>query len=216
MCGAADDLLDRGCIRVGIRRSAWPVDRDIAGRLRPQLWRVRLHGIAHVDNGLDLLVLDDNALGGVQRGKHSLGDHDGNRLAHMHDTIARKRRAVRHDELLAAAPRERRMAPDIADAGHVHVLGGQDRHHPARALGLGDIDRHDAGAGMRRAHKGRIGLAGLRRIGDEAAFAAHQIVVLDAWPTAGAIDGSLCIHVEFQGFLGGFRRLGYIQNNVGR
>jgi hypothetical protein len=45
-----------------------------------------------------------------------------------------------------------------------------------------------------------MGLARLGRVGDEAARAAHQIVVLDAWPAASAIDGSLCIHVEFRGF----------------
>jgi hypothetical protein len=59
-----------------------------------------------------------------------------------------------------------------------------------------------------------MGLAGLGRIGDEAAGAAHQIVVLEAWPTASAINGSLCIHVEFHGFLGGFRGLGYSQNGA--
>ena len=201
--GAADDLLDRGCVGVGIRRRARPVDRDIAGRFRPQLRRVRLDRVAHVDDRLDVLVFDDDALGGVLRGKRGLGDHDGNRLTNMHDAIARECRAVGHDELLAAAPREWRVAPDIADARRVHVRGSQDRYHAARALGLGDVDPHEAGAGMRRAHKGRIDLAELRRIGDEAAGAAHQIVVLDAWATAGTIDGSLCIHVEFRGFWGG-------------
>src|SRR5258705_4326274 len=62
---------------------------------------------------------------------------------------------------------------------------------------------------MRRAHKGRMGLARLGRIGDEAAGAAHQVVVFEPWPTAGAIDGSLCIHVEFQGFWR-FSRSGFI------
>ena len=40
----------------------------------------------------------------------------------------------------------------------------------------------DARKGMRRAHERGVGLPGLGGVGDEAAGAAHQVVVLDARP----------------------------------
>jgi hypothetical protein len=98
----------------------------------------------------------------------------------MHDPVARERRPRGHDELGAAAAGERRVAPDIADAGGVHVRASEDGQHARRAARRSDVEGADAREGVRRAHEHGIGLAGLDHIGGEAAGAAHQIIILDA------------------------------------
>ena len=73
--------------------------------------------------------------------------------------------------------------------------------HLARCF---DIDAADAGMRMRRAHEGGGGLIGFRRIGDETAGAAHEIVVLDA-----RLDGDvvgLVVHANIRWDVG-FRGL---------
>ena len=98
----------------------------------------------------------------------------------MHDAFARERRPVRHDELLAAAPGERRMLRHIADARRLHVGRGEDREHALSACAALASIALDVGAGMRRAHEAGVGLARQRRVGHKAAGAAQQRVVLDA------------------------------------
>ena len=72
---------------------------------------------------------------------------------------------------------------------------------PAAARASANVDRDDPRMGMRRPHEDGEGLGMLGRVGDEAAGAAHQGVVLDARPTASAIYGGVCIHFKFQGFM---------------
>ena len=98
----------------------------------------------------------------------------------MHDALARERRPVRDDQLLAAAAGERRMAAHIADARGLHVGRGQHREHARRLAGALELDRADARERMRRAHEPPVGLVRLVPVGDEMAGTAHQRVVLDA------------------------------------
>ena len=79
---------------------------------------------------------------------------------------------MRDDELLAAAADEWRMTPDIADAGGIHVGGGQDRQHASRAARPLDIDDADLRKGMRRAHEVSDGLVRRRAISNEMTGAA--------------------------------------------
>ena len=98
----------------------------------------------------------------------------------MHHLVAGERGAERHRHLGAAAADHRRVPRHAADAGRLHVLGGEHGQHlfgRARRLGF---DRQHAGMGVRRAHEGGIGLVRQPRVVREAAIAAHQGVVLDA------------------------------------
>ena len=98
----------------------------------------------------------------------------------MHHFVAGERGAERHRHLGAAAADHRRMARYAADAGRLHVLGGEHGQHLfGRARRLG-VDRQHAGMGVRRAHEGGIGLVRQPRVVRETAIAAHQGVVLDA------------------------------------
>ena len=147
---------------------------------------------ARVDDRRELFIVHRDQLGRVLCGERGFRDHHGDRLADMHHALAGERRPVRQDELLAAATGERVMAADIADAGRIHVGGGEDGEHAGRFLGLVDRDAADVRGGVRRADEGGIGLTGLGGIGDETAGAAHQIVVLDARAVRRmAVDGSL-------------------------
>ena len=143
MRGGRDDALDFFGVGLGVRRRAGPVDRDIAGSLRPDLRCARANGLAQIDRGGALLVLDGDELGGVLRGGERLGDHNGNGLAHMAHGRAGKRGAVRNDELLSAAAGKRRVLRHVADA--FHVGGGEHADDARRGLGRGGVDRTNVG-----------------------------------------------------------------------
>ena len=108
----------------------------------------------------------------------ALGDHHRDRLADMHDALAGERRPVRHDELGAVAAGTGGWRP-ILPTPSMSLRGQHARPRPARCAPP-SIDADDAGEGVRRAHEIGIGLVRQRRIGDVAAVAAHQWVVLDA------------------------------------
>ncbi len=176
--GGCDDAIDLFRIGVGIRRQSGPVHRDVAGSLRPDLRRALAHGLAQVDRRRALLVVDGDELGGVLRGGQRLGNHHGDRLAHVPHGLAGERRTVRNDELLAAPAGERRMLGDVADP--LHVGGGEHAEHAGRGLGRGRVDRADIGEGVRGTHEIGLRLAGHRRIGRIASKAAHQRIILQA------------------------------------
>ncbi len=158
---------------------ARPVDAEIAGRVRIKL-RLAVHRGVQVDDRRQFLVVDCDQLGGVLRCGARFRHHHGHRIAGVHRRVAGQRGAERHHHLGAAAANHRRVARDAGNAGRLDVRGGEHRQH---ALGLArfiGIDRQHAGMGMRRAHKGGIGLVRQPWVVHEAAIAAHQGVVLDA------------------------------------
>ena len=122
MRGLREGARERGllfAVGVGGRR---PVEGDIAGRLRPELRRVRLYCVARVGDGGELVVFDRDEIGGVLRLRISLGQHQRHRLADMHDAVVRERRPVRRDRRLAAAAGDRMGVGD-----RVIMLRGADR-----------------------------------------------------------------------------------------
>jgi hypothetical protein len=193
--GGREDRLDLARVGVGIGGRARPVDGQIAGRLRPQLRRAVAQRFARIDHRRQLLVLDGNELGGVLRGRGSLGDHHGDRLADMHDALGRQGRPERHHQRLAAAAGQGRMPADAADA--FEILGGEHADHAGRLGGGLNIDADDVRERVRRAHEIRISLVRQRRIGDVAPVPAHQGIVLDPAVKVGAVgvgmrDGVHC------------------------
>ena len=175
-----EDAIDLAGIGVGIGREPGPIHRQVVGRLRPQLRSARAHCAKQIDHRLQRFVAHLDQLGGILRNNEGLGDDHGDRFAHMHHPLAGERRPVRNDELLAAPAGEGRMASDIADAGGLHVGGGQDGEHALGAPRPLHVDRADVGKGMRGSHEPAEGLVLLVAVGDEMAGAAHQGVVLDA------------------------------------
>jgi hypothetical protein len=143
--------------------------------------------LARVHHRRQCFVLDGDEFGGVLRGRRGFGDHHGDRLADMHDALGRQRRPERHHQRLAAAARQRRMPADAADA--VEVLGREYADHPGRLGGGLDVDADDARERVRRTHEMRIRLVRQRRIGDVAAAAANERIVLDAAVEIAAVIG---------------------------
>ena len=176
--GRGENALDLGGIGGGIGGRPRPIDREIVGRLRPDLRRAVLERGARVGHRRERLVFDSDEFAGVLGRKSALGDHHGHGFADMQHAVLGQRRPVGDDELCAIAARQRRMPRDITDA--VHVGRGQNRDDAGHARGARRIDADDAGEGMRRAHETGIGLVRQRRVGDIAAVAADQNVVLDA------------------------------------
>ena len=193
--GRGNDALDLARVGVGIGMRPGPVHGEIAGRLLPQLRRALGLRRAHGNHRVERLVVDLDQVGGVLRRKAGLGDHHRDGLADIHHALARKCASVRHIELAAAAAGKRRMTRHAADAGRVNVRAGQDCEHAAHLLRRVGVDAVDAGVRVRRAHEGGGDLAGFGGIGDKAAGAAQEIVVLDARIT-GVMVGGLGIHAD--------------------
>jgi hypothetical protein len=150
---------------------------------------------ARVDHRGERVIFDGDELGGVLRGNRAVGDNHRHRLADMHDPLGCERRAVRHDQSLAAAPGERRMAADTAEP--LHIFRGEHADDAARAKRSGDVQARDAGKGMRRTHESGIGLVRQRNIGGVAAVTADESVVFQAQlPRRALLD--FCIHALFR------------------
>ena len=148
---------------------------------------------ANVDDRRHLLVVDRHALGrilgGGARGRH----HQRDRLADMQHAILGERRPERHDQLGAVAPGHRRMGRDVADARRLHVVRGEDGEHAGGGTRLAGVDRPDARVRMGRAHEPPERFLGDMIVGDEAAVAAQERVVLDA-PMAGVGTTRAVVH----------------------
>jgi len=78
------------------------------------LRRALANGFAQVDRRRALLVVDSDEFGGVLRGGQRLGNHDGDRLAHMPHGLAGERGPLRNNELRSAAAGEGRVLGHIA------------------------------------------------------------------------------------------------------
>ena len=148
-----------------------------------------------VDHGRQRLILDRDQFAGVLGGGSGLGDHHGDRLADMHRPLAGERGPVRQDQGLAAAPGERRVAPEARDPRH--VLCSEHAKHAGRAAGGGRVDADNSRKGMRRTDEIGVGLARFGDIGRVAALSAHQNVIFHA-RRVGRTAIRFCIHALFR------------------
>ena len=121
-----------------------------------------------VGHGRQRLVVDDHFSAASLACSDRLGDDEGDRGADVADAIGRQhvmrrhrhRRAVavgQHDVGRRAGGGEMRNA--LEPVGQ-RVLAGQHREHAGHGARRGDVDRTDQRVGMRRAHRGAVGLAG--------------------------------------------------------
>ena len=195
LAGAAIEGHDRaaGLERLGAR--AWPAqlapDHDVgAGKVlveraerelavhgdvgRPALGME--HGIAGrgdrgfgVDHGRQRLVLDLDQLERVLGDVAALGGDDRDRLADVAHAVQRD-----------AALLDRRVGEAGQGSGDLGDVGaGHDQGHARQRLGPADIDRLDAGMGVRAAQRGRVQHVRQRDVVDVAALAGQQARVLD-------------------------------------
>ena len=95
----------------------------------------------------------------------------------MPHAIARERRPERHAE--PGAVRYRRHDRNIADAGSLHVGGGQHGQHSRLTPRLRCIDPPDRREGMGRAYEHAMGRARHSLVIEELAGANQQLVILD-------------------------------------
>ena len=160
------DALDRDVtldVRVAVP------DHDRADDVRPRVVAV---AVAHrrpvgmerlllgrplgIDDELERLVLDDDRLGRAARLLGMLGSDERDRLAVVADAVDREHRLVGELEPVGLAPGDVLVREHGVDAGHRH--------------GLRDVDRDDAGVGMRAAervppeHPGRVEVARVREL----------------------------------------------------
>jgi hypothetical protein len=179
--------------RIGLRIGGWsgPVDGEIGAGFRPELRRAGGERRARIHDWGKRFIIDGDKLGGVLRRGGAVGDNHRHALADVAHPLGGERRAVRHDQRLAAAPRQRRMAANAADIAH--VLAGENSDN-ARALRrrLG-VYGSDAGKGMRRAYETGVGLIGQLHVGHEAAVAANESIVFEA-RLVGRSTIRFCIH----------------------
>ena len=196
MPGGGKNALDLLRVRIGIRSEARPIDGDVAGSLRPYLRRAGAHGFAQIDDRRALLIFHIDELGAVLRSLERLTDDHRDRLSKVPHRGCCQRRALRNNQLRAAAPAERRMLGYVADP--LHVGASEHGEHAGRRAGRAGLDGADVGERMRRADEISIGLAADRHIVGEVAEAAHQRIILQAWLVERACLVRLGIHLGFR------------------
>ena len=165
-----ENPLALGAALVG--RKPGPVERDVAGRLRPQQRGVGLDCRGDVGHRVARRVIDRDEFGRVACRRFGFGNHHRDRVADMPDDVAGQRRPVRHDEPIAV--RHRRGNRYISDAFAFEVGGGEDGENGGLSRCLARVDAADGREGMGRAHEHRMRRAGGALIVGEAARARQQ------------------------------------------
>ena len=155
-----------------------PVERDIAGRLGPDLRRLRQRGGGDIGDGIARLVIDRDELGAVARYRLALGDDERHGLPGMPDAVAGQRRTMGHDE--PGAVRDRGGEAHVADAVSGHVGGGQDRQYARKRQRRARVDAADRGEGVRRADEDGMRLARGAVVVAETPGAGQQAAILVA------------------------------------
>ena len=140
----ADDVRPRVVAVAVARRRPVGMERLLLGRA------------LGIDDELERLVLDDDRLGGAARLLGMLGGDERHRLAEVADAVDREHRLVGELEPVGLAAGNVLVREDGVDARHRH--------------GLRDVDRDDAGVGVRAAervppqHSRRIEIARVREL----------------------------------------------------
>ena len=111
----------------------------MAGRRPVGMERLLLGRTLGIDDELERLVLDDDRLGGAARLLRMLGGDEGHRLAVVANAVDGEHRLVGELEAVGLAAGNVLVREDGMDARHRH--------------GLGDVDRDDAGVGVRAAER---------------------------------------------------------------
>jgi hypothetical protein len=192
------------------------VDHDV-GQVVIEPRRVRCDGGRRVDHGRQRLVVDNHFLGGVFGLGYCLGDDEGNRGADVADAIGRQHVMRRHRHRRAVAVMQHNVGRragggemrDAREPVGQRVLAGQHREYAGHGARRGHVDRTDQRMGMRRAHRGAVGLAGqIDVVAIIAAAGDEACVFLAAYRLSDA-----CVHDGASAKLGGWREAIVSQQN---
>ena len=149
------------------------LERDVAPRFRPHQRRVFRQRRTDPDHMRQRLPGDRHRLGGIACAVERVGHHEGHRIADMAHLVAREHRIGRH---LDPGSRDLRLARQVAKLPGVGASEHQrDTRHGAH---LRCVSNAKARMRVRRAHHHGIERARGRVVGDIAAAAAQQRVVL--------------------------------------
>ena len=140
---------------------------------RPYARRSRLERSGGSDRRRQRVPLDRNCLGGVARLRQRVGDHERERIADMAHRVPRQDRIGWNRDLGVG---ELRMARQVAEPHGIG--GGEHQGHARHRAGLRRIDDAKARMRVRRTYDRRMEHPRGRQIGDIAAIAAQQRVVL--------------------------------------
>ncbi len=169
------DACRRGHRRFGFRAiAALDVEDEIGAEARMHEHGARLNRIAHVDDGIDLLVLHIDPLGGLLGAKPRLGNDGGDDIADMADFSGRESRSRRLVHRPAVAERHRMDDAQFAEPGALPILGGQHQEHAGARRRRGAIDPDDLRMRVRAAHERAPRRAGQRHVVDIAAAALDE------------------------------------------
>src|SRR3954471_9559657 len=142
-------------------------EEDVVAPMLVDEGGARLARGQHVVDGRQLLEVEDDRGRDVLRLGPGRGEAEGDELAYLPELAGRQNRLL--PDLEAGQARHR---PDWLHA--VEIGCGED----AIAVGLGHVDRADAGMGERAAHEGDVLQARQPDVADILAPPAHQPVVL--------------------------------------
>ena len=148
--GGGEGGLGRGGV------AGMPVHAQIAGHQRRQQRRAGRGCGGGGDDGLQRIIFDRNALGGIERLGVRLGDDQHHRLADM------AHRALRQQGLRREGEGFPRLRVGLRDGQHrpqpigVRVLAGENGKHAGGGSGRGDVEAGDPRVGMRRAQQGGV------------------------------------------------------------
>jgi hypothetical protein len=145
--------------------------------------RALVHGLHHVGDHRQLVVVDFDGLDGVGGVLAAVGHHHGDDLAHVVDAVLGHRpvvgdagvggRLVGHDAVGDRPGARHGRRPLVGQ-----VLTGEHRLDPRQLLGRRGVDAGDAGVGDRAAHEGQPQHARQGDVVDVAALAGEQRGVL--------------------------------------
>ena len=152
--------------------------REIVGRVRMDQRSAVTHRFLKVDLHIERIVVDLDERRSVFGDITIDSNHHGDRLPDVINVPARQRTLRVRMLHRGMGNEQRHVEIEIAD-----IVAGIDRRYAGMPLRRGGIDRADARARKRTAHKGGMQRLRQRDIIDERAFAAQQLgidVTLDA------------------------------------
>ena len=169
---------DRGVDGLAVVLDEAPVEAEVARVVVVDGGGAGLEGGAHVDDGGQLLDVDDDGLGGVAGLGQRLGDDGGDGVADVADLALGEDRVLRLLHRVAGAVVDLPAAGDAAGGGE--VLGGEDLEDAGHRRRGAGVDRADAAVRHVRADEGDVGLAVAVEVVGVAALAGEEAHVLAA------------------------------------
>ncbi len=157
--------------RTGVAEAG--LEGEIAVPLRPHRRSSRRERGGGADHMGQRLPVDGDRLGGVLGVRNRIRNHEGNGIAHMTHLITRQHRIGRDRD---GGFGDKALARQVAERGGIGA--GQHQGDPGHRAGLRHVGDRKARMRVRRAQHDRFAQPGRRVIGDIAAGAAQEAIIL--------------------------------------